>query len=433
MITLQLVSPLDRTRPSLIASRTPKAVRLLTRLTGVLLSMTVLALVFVPWQQSLPGQGRVIAYAPLERQQIVEAPIEGRIQHWHVQEGARVAAGDPIAEITDNDPEILARLERERQAIETRRTAAQSSVDVSKAKVEALELAREAKSASNELRIEIGRDRQDAAERAVEAAESAERIASLNLERTRTLATEGLASKRDLELAELEAETAKAELERTKATSKASKREVGALDADAETVGADATADIEGARNDLAKAESELAEVDAELQKLEVRLARQQQMTIVAPRDGTILRLLAKQGAEMVVAGDPVVAFVPDMSSSAAELWMHGKDGPLIGPGRKVRLQFEGWPAVQFVGWPSAAVGTFGGVVELVDATADERGRFRVVVTPDPDDEPWPDSRWLRQGVRVNGWVLLDRVSLGFEVWRQLNGFPPAVDPEQAE
>jgi membrane fusion protein, adhesin transport system len=385
--------------------------------------------VFVPWQQSLPGRGRVIAYAPLERQQVVEAPIEGRIQEWHVQEGDRVAAGDPIAEITDNDPEILARLERERQAVEARRTAAQSSVDVSKAKVTALELAREAKSSSTGLRVEIGRDRKDGAERAVEAAESAERIAAINLERTRLLAGDGLASKRELELAELEAETRIADLARAKATLKASKREVGALDADADSVGAGASADIEEARNSQAKAESELAKADADLEKLAVRLARQQRMTITAPRDGTILRLIAKQGAEMVVAGDPIVTFVPDMSTSAVELWMHGKDGPLISPGRKVRVQFEGWPALQFVGWPSAAIGTFGGVVEFVDASADEQGRFRVVVTPDPDDEPWPESRWLRQGVQTKGWVLLDRVRLGFEVWRQLNGFPPVVDP----
>ncbi|MCA9698896.1 MAG: transporter, partial [Myxococcales bacterium] len=106
-----------------------------------------------------------------------------------------------------------------------------------------------------------------------------------------------------------------------------------------------------------------------------------------------------------------------------------GKDGPLVTAGRKVRLQFQGWPAVQFVGWPSAAVGTFGGEVVFVDASADEYGRFRVVVLPDPEDEPWPDSQWLRQGVRTNGWVLLDQVSLGFELWRQFNGFPPAVEP----
>lgn len=425
---LHRTSPLDVSRPSLIASRTPKGARLLAKLLGLLLLLGTLALVLLPWQQSLPGQGRVIAHAPLERQQIVEAPIEGRIQKWHVQEGARVQAGDPIAEISDNDPEILARLERERLAVEARRTAAQSSVEVSKAKVAALLLARDTKSASAQLRIDIGRDRKDAAARAVEAAEAAERAAALNLERTQALLEDGLASQRQLELAQFEAQSRTAELARAKASLEASTREVGMLGADADTVGADATASIEDARSSQASAESELAKADAELEKLAVRLARQQRMTIAAPRDGTILRLLAKQGSEMVVAGDPVVAFVPDMSASAVELWLEGKDGPLVSPGRKVRVQFEGWPAVQFVGWPSAAVGTFGGVVDFVDSTADERGRFRVVVTPDPDDEPWPESRWLRQGVRANGWVLLDQVRLGFEVWRQINAFPPVVD-----
>ncbi len=50
---------------------------------------------------------------------------------------------------------------------------------------------------------------------------------------------------------------------------------------------------------------------------------------------------------------------------------------------------------------------------------------------PDPDDAPWPDERWLRQGVRTKGWVLLNEVKLYYELWRQLNGFPPVVAPEQ--
>jgi hypothetical protein len=109
------------------------------------------------------------------------------------------------------------------------------------------------------------------------------------------------------------------------------------------------------------------------------------------------------------------------------EIWVDGNDMPLISPGRPVRLQFEGWPAVQFVGWPSVAVGTFGGIVRLVDATDDGSGKFRVLVEPDPKDDPWPSGAYLRQGVRANGWVLLNQVPLGFELWRQFNGFPPAV------
>lgn len=136
-----------------------------------------------------------------------------------------------------------------------------------------------------------------------------------------------------------------------------------------------------------------------------------------------------------------------------AELWLSGLDMPLVAPrevdgtgkvlrvGSPVRLQFEGWPALQFVGWPSVARGTFGGEVVMVDPTDNGKGKFRVLVAEKPDvveradgrteTIAWPDARWLRQGVRVNGWVLLQQVPLWFEVWRQLNGFPPVLTEEQ--
>ena len=136
----------------------------------------------------------------------------------------------------------------------------------------------------------------------------------------------------------------------------------------------------------------------------------------------------------MVKAGDALAVLVPDTESRAVELWIDGNDIPLIAEGGKVRLQFEGWPAVQFTGWPSVAVGTFGGRVALVDATDDGTGKFRVLVVPEAG-EPWPSGRFLRQGTQANGWVLLQRVSLGYELWRRFNGFPPSMSapPETAE
>ena len=111
------------------------------------------------------------------------------------------------------------------------------------------------------------------------------------------------------------------------------------------------------------------------------------------------------------------------------ELYVNGNDAPLISHGRKVRLQFEGWPALQFVGWPSVAVGTYGGVVSFVDpAATDGQGRVRILVIPDEQDLPWPSSEVLRQQVRTRSWFLLDTVPLGWEVWRRLNGFPPTLD-----
>jgi hypothetical protein len=97
--------------------------------------------------------------------------------------------------------------------------------------------------------------------------------------------------------------------------------------------------------------------------------------------------------------------------------------------GRPVRLQFEGWPAVQFVGWPSVAVGTFGGIIAVVDATTTRVGKFRILVVPDPNEPAWPNSDILRQGLRAKGWVLLNQVPLGWELWRRFNAFPPSVSP----
>jgi hypothetical protein len=109
------------------------------------------------------------------------------------------------------------------------------------------------------------------------------------------------------------------------------------------------------------------------------------------------------------------------------EIYVSGNDIPLIAEGRKVRLQFEGWPVIQFSGWPSIAIGTFAGVVRSVDSSISENGKFRIIVKKSPGEE-WPEQRFLRHGAKVYGWVLLNNVSLGYEIWRQLNSFPPSFD-----
>ncbi len=166
----------------------------------------------------------------------------------------------------------------------------------------------------------------------------------------------------------------------------------------------------------------------ANLAKAEVRFSRQQTQLVSAPRDGTVLRVLHASGTVVVQEGDVLASFVPHDIRPAVEIYVSGNDLPLIYPGRKVRLQFEGWPAVQFSGWPSVAVGTFGGVVSIIDPSASYAGKFRIIVVPDAMDGPWPDLRYLRQGTRVYGWVLLNTVKLGYELWRQINGFPATLD-----
>lgn len=301
----------------------------------------IFALSLTPWQQTAAGSGRVVAYSPTDRQQNIDAPVDGRLGQWFVHESSHVREGDSIVELIDNDPEILSRLRSEREAISLRLGAAQQATRTSK----------------------------------------------LNVARQKNLFEQGISSKRAYEQAELE----------------------------------------------YARFLSDEATSAAELSRIEVRLSRQETQSVRAPRSGTILKRMAGQGSKLVKAGEVLAVLVPDTDSRAVELWIHGNDAPLVSAGRHVRVQFEGWPAVQFSGWPAVAVGTFGGKVAFVDAADDGEGRFRVVIVPE-QGESWPDSRYLRQGVRVKGWISLSRVSLGYELWRQFNGFPPSIaDPAESK
>jgi hypothetical protein len=151
---------------------------------------------------------------------------------------------------------------------------------------------------------------------------------------------------------------------------------------------------------------------------------------VVAPRDGIVFRIVANGHAgEIVKAGDVLAVLVPDTVDRAVEVWVTGNDMPLVREGAQARIQFEGWPALQFSGWPSVAVGTFAGRVSFVDATDNGAGLFRVLVVP-ADGVAWPAPIYLRQGVRAQGWIQLGRVRLGYELWRQFNGFPPSLPKE---
>lgn len=412
--------------PSLVRFvRTSRAPGTLMRMVLGALALFVLAMLFIPWQQSAPGKGRVIAFAALERQQTIDAPVEGRIVKWFVVEGQRVKLGDPLVDIADNDPEILSRLERERAAVADRIEAARSRAASLAGRIEALESSRKSGVSAAEARARMARERLRGAEQALAAAEATERTAALQVERVRSLQQDGLQSKRALELAELDALKSRTDLDRARATRDAARSEQTALLEDLGKVGNDASASISDAHASRAAALAEIANSEAEMARIDVRLARQRTQALTAPRDGWVFRILAQQGGQFVKSGAPLAILVPDTDDRAVEMWVDGNDVNLVRDGAPVRLQFEGWPSLQFTGWPSLAVGTYAGRVALVDAADDGQGRFRVVITPDPAEARWPEGASLRQGMRANGWVLLDVVPLGYEAWRQFNGFPP--------
>ncbi len=410
---------------------TPKAIRAIALMLGGLLLLIILAL-FSPWQQNIDGAGRVTALTPVERQQAIDTSVDGRVVNWHVIEGTHVTKGSPIVDIADIDPTMPERLRLEKDAYEDRiraATAREQQLGSRLLEVQS-QLVNDLNAADNKIRQ--AQDKVEGAERAVDSAEAKEIAAKKNIDRVRVLFPNGVVSKRQVEVAEAEYTAAVADVRKSKAALSESRNALRTSEAERGKTNNVGRALINDARASQQSARSEIASAQAALQPVQVKVNRQATQTITAPADGTIFRLVAQPGSAVLKAGEEIASFVPDNSAPIVELWVAGRDMPLISPGRKVRLQFEGWPAIQFTGWPSVAVGTFGGKVRLVDPTDNGSGKFRILVEPDPNDRtPWPDLRYLRQGVRVHGWVLLNRVSLGFELWRLFNGFAPVVDQEK--
>jgi len=170
---------------------------------------------------------------------------------------------------------------------------------------------------------------------------------------------------------------------------------------------------------------SRQSSAEANFNRAQINLSRQSSLTVTAPSDGVIAQIITGDSSTLVKSGTPLAQFIPNEVKLAAELYVSGLDAALVVPGGKVRLQFEGWPAIQSGGWPAVAIGTFGGIVSIVDPVVSTNGRFRIIVSEDPDDEPWPSRNYLRFGAQARGWILLEEVTVAYELWRRLNGFPP--------
>lgn len=146
---------------------------------------------------------------------------------------------------------------------------------------------------------------------------------------------------------------------------------------------------------------------------------------ITAPADGTVVKMAKVGVGETVRQGDTLVLIAPTSFDRAVEMTADGLDAPLLNVGRKVKLLFYGIPAIPLPAWPELMAGTYDGVIKVVDQVDDGKGNYRFWVVPDPDERPWPDQSHVRQGTKVIGWVILNRVPLWYELWRRFNLFPP--------
>ena len=395
---------------------------------------TILALVsllalFLPWTQNIKGKGQVTMLRPEQRPSEIQSQIAGQVAEWYKQEGEMVVAGDTIVRLQEIkseylDPKVILRT---KEQVEAKRDA----LNGYSSKVGALESLLVTLRTNQAVKAQSLHYQKNASTAAVTADSSNYVAQQKNLEvakmqsnRYEQLLESGLKSNTEVEQfrIKLAQQTAKTEF----ALSKWEASQNNLLEISLELANnannylekiAKTQSELATAKSNLATAQGELSIVKTKLASLELRAGY---YFIVAPQNGKLAKVKTQGLGETVSEGTALATIVPSSYELAVELDINPIDVPLIHEGSKVMFQFDGWPAIVFRGWPNTSYGTFNGEVVAVDQVTNENGAYRILVAP---SEKWPEN--LRAGTGARGIAMLNNVPLWYEIWRQLNSFPP--------
>lgn len=389
-------------------------------------------ILFLPWTQNITGKGALTTLRPDQRPATVQSPIPGRIEEWFVSEGDSVTKGDPILRISEvkneyQDPNLLDRTKLQIQA-------KASSVEAYKGKIDALgqqilslqkEQGLKLQQAQNKLlqsKLKVQSDSID-----LEAAKTNITIAGRQYDRTLQLQEEGLKAVKDVEDKRLKQQETKAKLVSQENKLLESKNNVLNAEIEINRIQASFTEKINKARSEQLTASSNGFDAEAQVTKLENTLSnyeiRNDLYIIRAPQTGLINKAIQAGIGETFKSGDKLINIMPANPELAVEMYIEPIDLPLAHLGEEVRIVFDGWPSIIFSGWPNVSTGTYAGRIVAVETFISDNGKYRLLIAPDLEQNPWPEA--LRAGSGARSIALLDDVPIWFELWRQLNGFPP--------
>lgn len=395
-------------------------------------SIILFIILFLPWTQTVTGRGNVTTLQPSQRPQTIQSPIPGRIEKWYVREGDFVKKGDTIlfiSEIKDDyfDSNLL---DRTQQQIDAKTKAVKSYENKVRAldvRVESLRKELNLKTTQTKNKVVQSKLKIQSDSINFEAAKTNLSIAERQYKRAVTLQEEGLAAVKDVEEKKLKLQETQAKIISEENKLLASKNELINAQIELNRIEASYKDKISKAESDKFTAESSQFDTEAQVTKLQNSFSnyskRNELYYIKAPQDGYINKAIKAGIGETFKEGDRLVGIMPANIEMAVETYVKPIDLPLIHLGESVQIQFDGWPSIVFSGWPNASYGTFSGTVVAIENFISENGKYRILIAPDQDDYQWPKA--LRVGSGAKTMALLEDVPIWFELWRQLNGFPP--------
>lgn len=397
---------------------------------GTLLLMLVI--LCLPWTQNIRARGSVTTLRQEQRPQELNTIIAGRVIKWFVKEGDYVKEGDTLLQLGEVkieylDPQLLDRTQEQisakKNSIENYRNKAATAETQRTALLQGKDL--KLSSIDNKLgqqQLKIMSDSTDLVAVTNELA-----VYKRQIDAAKLMYDSGSISLTELEKRRMNFQNAQAK--RISAQNKflQAKQEMTNLLIEKNSVEQEYRDKISKAEGERFASLSNAASTEAELSKLQNLYAnydaRNQLYYLRAPQSGQVIQARKAGIGEMVKEGEMIVQIVPDKVQYAVEMYVDPMDLPLVSIGQKVRFVFDGFPAIVFSGWPENSYGTFGGTVAAVETEVSKNGKFRALVVEDSTDKPWPKQ--LRIGGGANAIALLKDVRIYYELWRNINGFPP--------
>ena len=392
----------------------------------------LLSIMLLPWTQNIRAKGTITTLRQEQRPQELNTIIPGRVIKWYVKEGDFVKEGDTILQLGEVkvdyfDPQLLSRTQQQI-------TAKQQSIEGYKNKAtttftqgQALERGKELKVQSLENKIAQQELKVQTDEADVVAVNNELNVYKRQIDGAKIMLDSGAISLSEFEKRKVNYQNGLAKVNSTNNKLLQDRQELINLRIEQNSAVQDYTDKIAKTEGDRFSSLSNAASTEAEVLKLQNQYAnydaRNKLYYITAPQSGQITKAKKAGIGEMVKEGEMMVEIVPNQIQYAVEMFVEPMDLPLISKGQKVRFIFDGFPVIVFSGWPKSSYGTFGGKVTAVETSVSYNGKFRVLVIEDPEDKQWPEQ--LRMGGGANGIALLKDVRIFYEIWRNINGFPP--------
>ena len=389
---------------------------------------------FLPWTQNIRAKGTVTTLTQTERPQEVNTILAGKVVKWFVNEGNFVKKGDTILQLGEVkvdyfDPELLNRTQQQITAKQLSAEGYKGKAITAQTQMQALLQSKDLKlqSLDNKLKqqqLKVASDSMDVIAIANELT-----IYKRQLDAGKTMLDSGAISLVDFEKRRVNYQNGFAKKISIENKFSQNKQELIGLRIEKNSAEQEYIDKSSKAEGDKFASLSTAASTEADISKLQNVYAsydiRNKLYFILAPQDGQITKAKKAGIGEFMKEGEMVVEIVPNNIAYAVELFIEPMDLPLVGIGEKVRFVFDGFPAIVFSGWPQNSFGTFGGIIAAVETNISTNGKFRILVAQDTLDKEkhWPNN--LKIGGGAVGIALLKDVRIGYELWRNINGFPP--------